>query len=738
MLAEPLLRVRTKRDGTIMPLFCTTAQELELAERIISEFQTAWENKEKKSELESRIEAIITTITTTESQQHRQQHYVAAASMDHVKLIRGFCALLERKCIFKAAGSMTAAGGGGSNNNNNKNDVHAARETDLSSDGRPGPPSSSSTSSSSYLQGLPLLVVSGNPAKIRKAVFEESARRGFALTENEKREIINAAAQTLQLQQQIAVSDILEAMWSDLDDNLILDQFDAATIDASTLAGWYNVSLMQTLLFRSTKLDFFVSGGLNWKNTLRQVKRLGLMYYLHHRTGSLQQENDKHGHNDDNNNDNNCDEKDRIICSLEGPPSLFKLTDRYGTSLAKLLPSIVFSEGPWQIEAWILRKTMGGEKRIYNFKMTENDVPSLLADPVYYHHHYHQRDMEEKEGRTNPSPSSSSSFPSSQHNNYFDSVVEEKFARRFLDLSTGLGWKLVREPDPLIVSGGRAFIPDFLFVKPGRKKVYLEIVGFWTPDYLERKFRKLAEIYDSAYATKLDDHMQGGEGSAKDKESIMKENKKSNRETLELLTALNEDLACSEGSPSLSFSQLQRTIPSGRMILYKKDNVPVGLVLDCLKAIDKEAIERTINDPSIKIKIDHTRDIIAIRDITREIGKVPNNDNNYDNDDDDSDGDNIALTVEVILRIVQRDNPGRYIDVAGTHLVSMSKATRLKSMLADIKRFTDACIILSQEGIPESCQAELVSKLGYDVQWQSLDPSSALLVKRERNESNVQ
>ena len=36
-------------------------------------------------------------------------------------------------------------------------------------------------------------------------------------------------------------------------------------------------------------------------------------------------------------------------------------------------------------------------------------------------------------------------------------------------------------------------IPDFGFEKEGLK-VYLEVVGFWTPDYLERKIRKLSSI----------------------------------------------------------------------------------------------------------------------------------------------------------------------------------------------------------------------------------------------------
>jgi uncharacterized protein len=36
-------------------------------------------------------------------------------------------------------------------------------------------------------------------------------------------------------------------------------------------------------------------------------------------------------------------------------------------------------------------------------------------------------------------------------------------------------------------------IPDFLFEKDGMK-VYLEVVGFWTPQYLERKVAKLGSI----------------------------------------------------------------------------------------------------------------------------------------------------------------------------------------------------------------------------------------------------
>ena len=72
----------------------------------------------------------------------------------------------------------------------------------------------------------------------------------------------------------------------------------------------------------------------------------------------------------------------------------------------------------------------------------------------------------------------------------FDSEVERKFYHSFASL--GSGWEIRREPEPLR-AGSYTIIPDFLFEKGGIR-VYMEIVGFWTPEYLERKFRKLSEL----------------------------------------------------------------------------------------------------------------------------------------------------------------------------------------------------------------------------------------------------
>jgi uncharacterized protein len=608
MLTLQLLRVRT-RNGAIFPLFCTKEEDVELAKKIIHEFEQTWKNKEKKAVLEDRISTI------EESD----------AGSDY-KLVRGLYALLERRCTFKSSDSNSDIG------NNNT-----------------------------------VISPTVDPPRIRKAVFEESSKRGFALTELERREIASSVASKFHLPSHDIV---LRTMWSDLDDNLVLEHFD--TIGPDALVGWYNLSLMQTLLFNCTKLDFYISGGLNWKRVLRTVKRLGLMYHL--QQPQQQQEN-------------------RIICSLEGPLSLFKLTDRYGTLLAKLLPSIIFtsskkggrgnyggdSGGEWHLDAWIVRKTMDGRK-IFEFKISNNEIPELLADPYPSYLHGFSTEKEEEEVAM---PSSSSLY---YDHNSFDSAVEEKFAKRFEQAETG--WRLAREPDPLVLSNGGAFIPDFVFEKYDRK-IYLEIVGFWTKEYLERKLQKLADIFISSDMRK----------------KRTTTNYSNDKKTDLLFIAVNDDFACSKSS----FSSI---VPKEQLIFYKNDTVPVKPIIDYLKSIDREMIERRVNDPNLKI----------------DLGKD-------DDDDDDSVisiseiAQKYSIPVEVAQRISLRDNKEKYLE-AGMHLIPKSKAHKLESTLVGTSRFIDACSILSKEGIPESCHADLIAKLGYDVQWQSLDPSTAIITKR--------
>jgi uncharacterized protein len=633
MLPLQLLRTRITEKGTnIVPRFCTPDDDsiLQLAAKIIKEFEESWKNKEKKLFLTERIALL-------ESQ------------YNDYKLPRGFSTLLERRCIFTKMKEMkTWSKDITSNVDINSNNLH-------------------------------------DPVNIRKELFEESSKKGFALTEFGRREIIDTVASRIN----VPANDIIDVMWSDLEENLVLEWFDI--ISPEQLLAWYNLSLMQTLLFNCTKLEFSVTGGSNWKHILRDIKRLGLMYNLQYKA----MEDEKQAINiDDTDSDNrdikfinisNTDRKNNsiIICSLDGPLSIFKLTERYGTSIAKILPSII-STDTWFLQAWIVRKTMSLGKKIYEFKMSNNKAPPLSREP------YYNKESNKEKKRTLYTAKESSQII------YFDSGVEEKFSTRFEQSASG--WKLIREPDPLILSNGKALIPDFAFEKYGIR-IYLEIVGFWTKEYLEKKIQKIADL------TK----------------TIQTENT-----VVDFFIAVNDAGYASSNSnikEKLAWEKITSSISKERLIFYKHDNVPIKPFLDYLKSIDIKMIERIANNNSVRLLTEiearafSNTAVISINEIA----------------------DKYNLPIESALRIITTSqnndsnnsisNNDKYV-VAGTYLISKSKLGEFESLFDGITKFTDACSILEQNDIPESCYTELISKMGYDVLWQSMDCSTAIIVRR--------
>ena len=153
----------------------------------------------------------------------------------------------------------------------------------------------------------------------------------------------------------------------------------------------------------------------------------------------------------------------------------------------------------------------------------------------------------------------------------FDSGVEEKFARAFD--ACGTGWTLKREPEPL-VAGRHVLIPDFGFEKYGRK-VYLEIVGFWTPGYLERKADKLGAV-----STKLD-----------------------------MIIAADESLAC---------AKLER-LKGRSLVFYYKREVPVKPVVEHLKEVEGAVVREQaarIRPGSLALE----GDIVSLEGLARSAG----------------------------------------------------------------------------------------------------------------------
>ena len=256
-----------------------------------------------------------------------------------------------------------------------------------------------------------------DPAALRQKLFQATGKNGPATTMEQRKTIIEKVASQLELSSE----ELEKIMYADLESELLLQDFNS--VSAQILLEKYNLSLAQTLLFDSTELRFTVSA--NWQNIFFKTKRLGLIYDAY--------------------------KDNEIWVKIDGPASLFKLTRRYGTAIAKLLPTII-SSPKWTVEAKILWKFTN---EIYTFKLK-----SWKHSPMF--------------GDKQPPES-------------YDSVVEEDFSKRFKALSSG--WQLKREPQP-VIAGKHVLIPDFSFEREGTK-LYMEVVGFWTTEYLMRKIEKL-------------------------------------------------------------------------------------------------------------------------------------------------------------------------------------------------------------------------------------------------------
>lgn len=340
---------------------------------------------------------------------------------------------------------------------------------------------------------------SHDPMRLRREVFIEAERRGGVYTERGRRKVLEEVAKRLGL----TVHELEEEMWSDLEEELYLRDFYG--IKPDELLRLYNLSLIQSLLLRSTNLEVSIKGG--WKELLRRAKYLGLMY--HAELG-----------------------EDGVLVTLDGPSSIVRLTERYGSSLAKLVPLIIRRK-EWKLRAFILRKRESG-KRLFKFELDEKEVKGLVSSEAH----------EEVA---------------------FDSSLEKGFFADFRSLGTG--WRLYREEEP-VVAGNAIYLPDFRFEKDG-VKVYMEVMGFWTPEYVKRKVEKLKKVRG-----------------------------------VKLIVAIQEDLACSE------------TKGLRHEVIYFRRKVPVVEVLRVLKKVEAESVSKQVEELMRRgIKVEG--DVVELKELAK-------------------------------------------------------------------------------------------------------------------------
>lgn len=262
------------------------------------------------------------------------------------------------------------------------------------------------------------------PEVARRTAFSVSSEKGFAVTEQARSEILHEAARRLG----VSVEELIEAFEASYEDSEIIASFNAP--DPADLLKQYNLSLLQTLMFKATSMTIIANmTGTEAKNMLRKVKLLGLMYVAEKEDGLLK-------------------------IHVDGPVSILTQTRRYGTRMAKALPLVL------HLKTWRIKAEVQYANKRYGLEVDERYGDMLPTMPP----------IEEE----------------------FDSMIEEDFMLRFKTFN--MGWEIVREPEPIVIDG-MVLIPDFVLTKNGLK-VFLEIMGFWTPGYVERKLRKISCVRD--------------------------------------------------------------------------------------------------------------------------------------------------------------------------------------------------------------------------------------------------
>jgi predicted nuclease of restriction endonuclease-like RecB superfamily len=143
-----------------------------------------------------------------------------------------------------------------------------------------------------------------------------------------------------------------------------------------------------------------------------------------------------------------------FLFRFDGAVSIARETRRYGAALARFLPALVACR-EWRMHAVV-------QSRFGSWKMG--------------------LDLSSKDGLT-------SHLPAPEE---FDSQLERDFAEKW-GPEPREGWQLIREGE-VLYSGQKVFVPDFVFRHADGRAVLMEIVGFWTPEYLEAKAATLREF----------------------------------------------------------------------------------------------------------------------------------------------------------------------------------------------------------------------------------------------------
>ena len=278
------------------------------------------------------------------------------------------------------------------------------------------------------------------PRKARAALFGAAARSTSTTLVNAEQVFAQAACEL-----QVTAGAVRDSLFADLPGERRVEA-EANMLSPAEMALRCNLALAQGLLFRSRRVRISLLG--NARAVVRQARLRGLLCNVGPAravegpggtagtvAGAVVGASSE-------------DAGATAMVEISGPLSLFRHTLVYGRRLAELVPLL----------AWCDRYRLDAECLV---RGRLRRVVLTSGDPI---------------------------APSHEPRRY-DSKLEARFARDFKRIAPD--WQLVREPEP-VVAGAALVFPDFALLharEPGRRFL-LEIVGFWTPEYLSEKLAR--------------------------------------------------------------------------------------------------------------------------------------------------------------------------------------------------------------------------------------------------------
>lgn len=154
--------------------------------------------------------------------------------------------------------------------------------------------------------------------------------------------------------------------------------------------------------------------------------------------------------------------------TLTGAASLFHRSQKYGIQMAVFLPALLLCKN-WRLRAEIAQKK--GKNLFFELSSEQTEIVSNRIDETPYE---------------NPDI--------------------QKLQKNWEKFSTD--WQLTPNRE-VIDLGKTAFVPDLVLISPEKEKIFLDVLGFWTPKSLQKRLEEFASVNFTKFIIAASNELRG-------------------------------------------------------------------------------------------------------------------------------------------------------------------------------------------------------------------------------------